>query len=104
MIARVVACGVSVLAETPDLPGLRALWADVGGSGLVQVAEQYLLMPSHAARAALVRFGAIGTPTQVQASSTHQYHAVSLMRGLLGAGGGAVTVRATRTTAPWSIR
>ncbi len=92
-----------VLAETPpapDLPGLRALWANVGGSGLVQVAEQYLLMPSHAARAALVRSGAIGTPTQVQVSSTHQYHAVSLMRGLLGAGRGAVTVRAIRTTAP----
>ena len=29
-----------------------SLWADVGGSGLVQVAEQYLLMPGHAARLA----------------------------------------------------
>src|SRR5256714_4804332 len=102
-ITGAVACGVPVLAETPpapDLAGLRALWAEVGGSGLVQVAEQYLLMPSHAARAALVRSGAIGTPTQVQVSSTHQYHAVSLMRGLLRAGRGAVTVRAVRTTAP----
>jgi len=102
-ITGAVALGVPVLAETPpapDLPGLRALWADVGGSGLVQVAEQYLLMPSHAARAALVRSGAIGTPTQVQVSSTHQYHAVSLIRGLLGASRGAVTVRAMRTTAP----
>lgn len=98
-----VARGVPVLAETPpapDLPGLRALWADVGGTGLVQVAEQYLLLPAHAARAALVRSGAIGTPTQVQVSSTHGYHAVSLMRGLLDAGRGAVTVRATRTSAP----
>ena len=103
VVVDVVARGVPVLAETPpapDLSGLRALWAAVGGSDLVQVAEQYLLMPSHAARAALVRSGAIGTPTQVQVSSTHQYHAVSLMRGLLGVGRGPVTVRAMSTTAP----
>jgi predicted dehydrogenase len=82
-----VARGVKVLAETPpapDLPGLRALWADVGGTGLVQVAEQYLLMPGHAARLAVLRAGAIGTATSVQLSSTHLYHAVSLIRGLLG--------------------
>lgn len=103
VVRAAVARGVPVLAETPpapDLPGLRALWADVGASGLVQVAEQYLLLPAHAARAALVRSGAIGTPTQVQVSSTHGYHAVSLMRGLLDAGRGPVTVRATRTRAP----
>lgn len=84
----------------PDLDGLRALWSAVGGSGLVQVAEQYPLMPSHAARAALVATGAIGTPTQVQVSATQQYHAVSLIRGLLTAGRGSVSVRATRFSAP----
>jgi predicted dehydrogenase len=92
-----------VLAETPpapDLAGLRALWSAVGDSGLVQVAEQYPMMPSHAARAALVASGAIGTPTQVQVSSTQQYHAVALIRGLLGAGMGSVSVRATRFAAP----
>jgi predicted dehydrogenase len=66
----------------------------------VQVAEQYLLMPSHAARWAVVRAGGIGTPTQVQVSSTHQYHAVSIMRRILGAGFGPVTVRATSFQAP----
>jgi len=102
----IVSCverGLPVLAETPPAPdaaGLRALWAAVGASGLVQVAEQYLLVPAHAARLAAVRAGIIGTPTQVQVSSTHGYHAVSLMRGLLGAGRGPVTVRASRTTAP----
>ena len=82
-----VALGLRVLAETPpapDLDGLRALWADVGDRGLVQVAEQYLLMPAHAARLAAVRDGAIGEPTSVQVSSTHLYHAVSMIRGLLG--------------------
>src|SRR3954454_11220256 len=69
-----VALGARVLAETPpapDVPGLRALWADVGGSGQVQVAEQYLLMPAHAARLAVVRDGVIGEPTAVHVCSTH---------------------------------
>jgi predicted dehydrogenase len=95
--------GLPVLSETPpapDLAGLRELWEAVGGSGLVQTAEQYLLVPAHAARLAAVRDGVIGTPTQVQVSSTHQYHAVSLIRGFLGAGRGPVSVRASRTTAP----
>ena len=95
--------GLPVLAETPpapDLEGLRALWSAVGDAELVQVAEQYPVMPSHAARAALVATGAIGTPTQVQVSSTQQYHAVALIRGLLAAGRGSVAVRATRFTAP----
>jgi predicted dehydrogenase len=95
--------GLPVLAETPPAPdaaGLRALWASAGDSGLVQVAEQYLMVPAHAARLAAVRAGIIGTPTQVQVSSTHQYHAVSLIRGFLGAGTGPVTVRASRSTAP----
>jgi predicted dehydrogenase len=95
--------GVPVLTETPpaaDLPALRSLWSAVGSSGLVQVAEQYLLMPAHAARAAAVAAGHLGAPTQVQVSSTHQYHAVSLIRGLLGVGHAPATVRASRTTAP----
>ncbi len=102
-IAAAVDRGLPVLAETPpaaDLDGLRALWSSVGGSGLVQVAEQYPMMPSHAARAALVATGAIGTPTQVQVSSTQHYHAVALIRSLLPGGRGPVSVRATRFTAP----
>jgi predicted dehydrogenase len=102
-ISDAVGRGLPVLAETPpapDLDGLRALWSAVGESGLVQVAEQYPLMPTHAARAALVATGAIGRPTQVHVSSTQQYHAVALIRTLLGAGRGRVTARATRFTAP----
>ena len=64
------------------------------------MAEQYPMMPSHAARAAAVAAGTIGTPTQVQVSSTQQYHAVALIRGLLAAGRGPVSVRAARFTAP----
>ncbi|GLW06197.1 hypothetical protein Misp01_13270 [Microtetraspora sp. NBRC 13810] len=95
--------GVPVLAETPPAPdaeGLRELWAAVGDSGLVQVAEQYLLMPGHAARLALVREGVIGEVTSVQVSSTHLYHATSLIRHLLGAGFAEATVSARSFTAP----
>ena len=98
-----VGLGARVLAETPpapDLAGLRALWADVGGSGLVQVAEQYLLMPGHAARLAVVKDGVVGEPTSVQVSSTHLYHAVSMIRGLLGVGFAPAVVSARSFTAP----
>ena len=95
--------GLAVLAETPPAPdadGLRALWSDVGARGLVQVAEQYLLMPGHAARLEVVRRGTIGDPTSVQVSSTHLYHAVSLIRGLLGVAYEPATVNARAFVAP----
>jgi predicted dehydrogenase len=94
--------GVRVLAETPpapDVDGLRALWGEVGASGLVQVAEQYRLMPGHAARLALTAAGTIGAVTSVQLSSTHMYHAVSLMRAYLGVGYEPAQVWARRFTA-----
>ena len=87
---------IRVLAETPpapDLDGMRSLWSHVGASGLVQVAEQYALMPLHAARLAIARGGLIGRPTSVQVSSTHLYHVVSLIRLFLGVGYEPATVR-----------
>ncbi|RKN41217.1 Gfo/Idh/MocA family protein [Streptomyces hoynatensis] len=92
-----------VLAETPpapDVAGLRELWRDTGASGLVQVAEQYPLMPGHAARLALLRESVIGEVTSVQMSSTHLYHAVALIRQSLGVGFAPATVRASAFTAP----
>jgi predicted dehydrogenase len=103
LVVELAGRGVPVLAETPpapDVDGLRALWHAVGDTRLVQVAEQYPRLPAHAARIALVRSGAIGDPTRVDVSSTHQYHAVALIRTLLGAGRGPAEVRAVRTTAP----
>ncbi len=97
LIRELVGRGIPVLAETPPAPdaeGLRALWGDVGASGLVQVAEQYPLMPLHAARLAVLDSGLIGTPTSVLVSSTHLYHAVALMRRFLRVGLEPATVRA----------
>jgi predicted dehydrogenase len=103
IIRLAVKANLPILAETPpagDLDSLRALWTDVGQSGLVQIAEQYLQLPSHAGRLAVVKSGAIGKPTQVQVSSTHDYHAISIMRGYLGAGIGPVKVNSTGFLAP----
>lgn len=103
LITELVERQVPVLAETPpapDLDGLHALWAKVGDARLVQVAEQYSRMPAHAARIALVRSGVIGAPSRVDVSSTHQYHAISLIRTLLGTGRVPAQVRAVRTSAP----
>ncbi len=102
VVEQLVEAGVAVLSETPPAPdraGLEQLWSRVGDSGLVQVAEQYPLMPMHAARLAAVRL--IGTPTSVQISSTHQYHATALIRSFLGVGPGAgATVSGQTFTAP----
>lgn len=103
LVGEAVAHGVPVLTETPPTPdaaGLAALWEAVGSSGLVQVAEQYPRYPSHAARLELTRAGLVGTPTQVQVSSTQLYHAVALMRAHLGVEPGPATVRAATVTAP----
>lgn len=107
VVRDLVAAGVHVLAETPpapDLDGLRSLWADLTSSGpgpdAVSVAEQYTRMPGHAARLEVVRSGAIGQPTSVEISSTHLYHAVSLVRHLLDVGLDEAVVSAREFRAP----
>lgn len=98
VIETVVDAGGHVLAETPPapgLPGLHRLWERVGSRNRVQVAEQYLSLPGHAARLAAVTRGVIGDVSSVEVSSTHGYHAISLMRGYLRhTGAGPVTVHA----------
>ena len=103
VVRELVAAGVPVLAETPpapDLDGLRSLWSDVGTSGLVTVAEQYTLMPGHAARLEVLRAGVVGTPTSAMVASTHLYHAVSLIRAFLDVGTDGAVVTARRFEAP----
>jgi predicted dehydrogenase len=103
VVTQLVELGAHVLAETPPAPtaeGLRGLWNAVGASGRVQVAEQYMLMPGHASRLAVVRSGVIGTPTAVEVASTHLYHATSIMRAFLGAGFDETVVNARTFTAP----
>ena len=102
-IRELVEAGVPTLVETPPaehLDDLRELWADVGETDLVHVAEQYPRYPGHAARRAVIERGLIGRPTSVQVSSTHDYHAIALMRSLLSAPRGPVRVHARQFDSP----
>jgi len=103
VVTELVERGAHVLAETPPAPtadGLRSLWAAVGASGRVQVAEQYMLMPRHSARWNVVRSGVVGAATSVEIASTHLYHATSIIRSYLGVGMAEATVTARAFAAP----
>jgi predicted dehydrogenase len=103
IVKEFVAAGIPVLCETPPASTaleLRELWEAVGPSDLVHVAEQYLRLPGHAARLTALRNGIIGAPTSVEVSSTHGYHAVSLMRGFLNAGFEPTQINSHKFTAP----
>lgn len=78
---------VPVLAETPpaaDLEGLNQLYLRTLKEARIQVAEQYALQPAHAARLVLVQSGKLGRVSQAQVSVSQDYHAMSLIRKLLG--------------------
>jgi predicted dehydrogenase len=103
VVEELVSAGVYVLCETPPAPtleGLQKLWAVVGSSGMVQVAEQYLSLPGHSARLAITKSGVIGDVTSVELSSTHGYHAVSIMRGFLQSGFEPTTITTRQFQAP----
>ena len=98
-----VALGLPVLCETPpapDLDGLHRLWADVGTSGLVQIAEQYPGYPGHVARRAVIERGLIGRVNEVEVSSTHLYHAMAVLRSMLGVGDEGVRITAIERSHP----
>lgn len=91
------------LCETPpaeEVPGLIELHELVQRGAKIQVAEQFIFQPMHAARLALVRSGKLGAVTQVQISAGHGYHGMSLMRHLLGVRFENARIRGLRFTSP----
>jgi predicted dehydrogenase len=76
------------------------LWAALERPDLVQVAEQYPCLPRFQAYSALLATGRLGSVTSAQLSWTHGYHAVAVLRSLLGVGFADVSVTGTRFTAP----
>jgi len=96
--------GVPILAETPPATtrdGLVELYETLARlDARIQVAEQFRLQPLHAARQAVVDSGVLGPVNQVHLSVCHDYHAMSLIRRLLGVGYAEATIRGTRHSAP----
>ncbi|OKP81962.1 oxidoreductase [Paenibacillus helianthi] len=102
-VIRLAEDGIPVLAETPpasDLAQLKELWNRVGRSAKIQIAEQYLFQPMHAARIRLAASGRLGAVSQAQVSAAHGYHGISLIRQLLGMGFEDVRIRAQNFRSP----
>jgi predicted dehydrogenase len=81
--------GVPVLSETPpclDLDGLLRLNKLTEAGAKIQVAEQYPLQPLLSSQIAVANSGMLGRISETQVTLCHDYHAVSLIRKLLGIG------------------
>lgn len=96
-VIRLAEAGIPVLGETPPAPDLEQLielWNRVGRTAVIQIAEQYVFQPMHAARIAIAASGRLGAISQAQVSAAHGYHGISLIRHLLGIGFENVSIRA----------
>lgn len=101
---RLAKLDIPVLTETPpaeSLEGLLRLYERVGGlASRVQVAEQFIHQPMHAARLAVARSGLLGGVSHVQVSAGHGYHGISLIRHLLGIGFEDAEIRGEQIVSP----
>jgi len=104
MSIRLMERGMPVLCETPfavNLDKLAALRDAQRRTGvLLEMAEQYFLYPSHAARRAVIERGFLGQVTYCYLSAMHDYHGVSMLRAYLGEETGRVNIRAYKTKTP----
>jgi predicted dehydrogenase len=76
-----------VLCETPPgetIEELNSLWSLYQQKkGRVQVAEQYFLQPLYAAWETIIRRGLLGAVQNINISSLHGYHGISIIRRFL---------------------
>jgi predicted dehydrogenase len=80
---------IPVLSETPIAPSLEELQRvfELEQSGArIQLAEQYIFQPLHAARLKIVRDGRLGPVHEADVSCAHGYHGISLLRNYLQVG------------------
>lgn len=95
--------GFPVLMETPagvSEEELRALWELAEAGAVVRVAEQYFRYPLVACGLRALSRGLIGEPDSVELSLVHDYHAMSLIRRMLGIGPEDFTVTGRETVSP----
>jgi hypothetical protein len=95
--------GLAVLCETPagpDLESMIAIWRLVEDGLKLQIAEQYMYQPLHAARLAVIADGRLGPISSARVSAAHGYHGVSLIRKFLGIGFEDAEIRGREFKAP----
>jgi predicted dehydrogenase len=100
---RLHALNLAVLCETPaatDVPTMIEIWRLVEQGLRIQVAEQYLFQPHHAARLAIIGSGRLGAVSFARVSAAHGYHGVSLMRQFLGIGFEDAAIRGRQFVSP----
>ncbi|MGO4500787.1 Gfo/Idh/MocA family protein [Paenibacillus sp. 2RAB27] len=97
--------GIPVLAETPpapDLDGLLQLHNKLTRQGArIQIAEQYQFHPIQEARHKIIKSGQLGNVNQVTVSISQFYHAVSLIRKMLGVRYEDVRIKGMRFESDW---
>ncbi|NHN30464.1 Gfo/Idh/MocA family protein [Paenibacillus agricola] len=104
-MAQLTERGIPVLAETPpapDLEGLLQIHDKLTRKGArIQVAEQYQFHPVQEARTAMIQSGQLGNINQVTVSISQLYHAVSLIRTMLGVRFEQVKIKGMRFESDW---
>ncbi|UQZ35430.1 oxidoreductase [Paenibacillus sp. PK3_47] len=103
LLAELAALQIPVLAETPAAASpaeYESLRSSIAGAHLIQIAEQYPLLPHHQARSAYLQTGKLGQVGHVQVSVAHGYHGISLIRKWLSVSGTACEITARRVELP----
>jgi len=89
-LLRLIDAGVPVLSETPPAvteEDLLHIWdAAEKAKAKVQIAEQYFKQPLYASWLKTISEGYLGEVTDLSISALHSYHAVSIIRLMLGCG------------------